>query len=205
MLNSLHGFSRASSTSLWGWKKVPNLWKTSFVIWLPKGASPSTFNDYTPLSLTSHAMKRFASAAPEGPGVRLNPLQFGYLAHTEVEDGIVFSMHRAYAYVERLRCESHVFWLLKTIQPYLLSAKLQEMQVNTDFVRWITDYLTGRLVCLLRWLCIWGGDEQQRCTSRGCTGTIPVLRLPLQLRNLPPHLTESFVEWCSNTCSKQHQ
>ena len=85
-------------------RRVPERWKTSCIVPVPKGAHPKTQNDYRPVVLTSHVMKTLERLVLQHlrPLVSdcLDPLQFAYRAKVGVEDAIIYMLQRAYAHLE---------------------------------------------------------------------------------------------------------
>ena len=78
---------------------VPSCFKETTIIPVPKKSSPSGFNDYRPVALTSTIMKCFErlvmkqikSTLPPS----LDPFQFAYRAKRSTEDAISSALHPA--------------------------------------------------------------------------------------------------------------
>ncbi|TWW67364.1 hypothetical protein D4764_02G0004050 [Takifugu flavidus] len=64
-----------------------------------------------------------------------------------------------------------------TIQPRLLRAKLENMQMDAPLVSWIEDSLTGRTVCENAELYVQPPDEQHRGSTRNCAVPLSVHHL----------------------------
>ncbi|KAI3355457.1 hypothetical protein L3Q82_018292, partial [Scortum barcoo] len=136
-----------------GQGRVPQLWKTSCIIPVPKKPHPGELNDFRPVALTSHVMKTMERLLlhhlrPQTHHA-LDPLQFAYREKTGVEDAIIFLLHRSLSHLDRGSGAVRITFLdfssaFNTIQPLLLRDKLTEMGVGSHLVAWITDYLTGR-------------------------------------------------------------
>lgn len=114
---------------------------------------PKELNDYRPVALTSHVMKTFERLLLKllRPQVQRaeDPLQFAYREKVGVDDAIIYLLHRAHSHLDMGSGAVRVMFFdfssaFNTIQPLLLRDKLQEMEVDTHLVTWITDYLTGR-------------------------------------------------------------
>ncbi|TWW55978.1 hypothetical protein D4764_09G0010280 [Takifugu flavidus] len=119
-------------------QRIPVLWKTSCLVPVPKKTHPVAPSDYRPIALTSHIMKE-----------RLDPLQFAYQPKVGVDDAVIYLLQRAYFSLDRLNTTVRVMFFdfssaFNTIQPRLLRAKLEKMQMDAPLVSWIEDYLTGR-------------------------------------------------------------
>ncbi|KAI2646159.1 hypothetical protein H4Q32_026094 [Labeo rohita] len=97
--------------------KVPQLWKTSCMVPVPKTSRPKDFGDYRPVKThTSHLMKTLERA----------------LSHLEKSGSTVRVMFFDF---------SSAF---NTIQTALLRDKLDYMGVDHHLLTWILDYLTNR-------------------------------------------------------------
>ena len=136
-----------------GLGKVPQLWKTSCIVPVPKKGRPSTLNDYRPVALTSQVMKILERLVLHHlkPQVEdyLDPLQFAYREGVGVEDAIIYMLHRAYAHLEKSRSTVRIMFFdfssaFNTIKPSLLAEKLAVMRVEETLISWTHDYLTNR-------------------------------------------------------------
>ncbi|TWW74395.1 hypothetical protein D4764_14G0003980 [Takifugu flavidus] len=77
-----------------------------------------------------------------------DPLQFAYQPKVGVDDTVIYLLQRAYSSLDRLNTTVRVMFFdfssaFKTIQPRLLRAKLENMQMDAPLVPWIEDYLTA--------------------------------------------------------------
>ena len=136
-----------------GQGRVPQLWKTSCIIPVPKKPHPRELNDFRPIALTSHVMKTMERLLlrhlrPQTLHAQ-DPLQFAYREKIGVEDAISFLLHRSLSHLDRGSGAVRITFLdfssaFNTIQPLLLRDKLTEMGVESYLVAWITDYLTAR-------------------------------------------------------------
>ena len=133
--------------------RVPSLWKTSYIVPVPKKRRPTELNDHRPVALTSHVMKTLERLVLElmRPQVQgaMDPLQFAYQAKVGVDDAVLYLLHRALSYLDVGGCAVRVLFFdfssaFNTIQPRLLQDKLTSMAVDPYLVSWITDYLTDR-------------------------------------------------------------
>ncbi|KAI3376464.1 hypothetical protein L3Q82_016931, partial [Scortum barcoo] len=99
-----HPLQRIFNLSL-GQGRVPQLWKTSCIIPVPKKPHPGELNDFRPVALTSHVMKTMERLLlhhlrPQTHHA-LDPLQFAYREKTGVEDAIIFLLHRSLSHLDR--------------------------------------------------------------------------------------------------------
>ena len=80
-----------------------------------------------------------------------DPLQFAYRAKRSTEDAILFMLEKLYSHLEKSYCGNYARIMFfdfssafNTIQPVILGRKLSHMAVRSDFIAWITNYLTNR-------------------------------------------------------------
>lgn len=133
--------------------RVPQLWKTSCVVPVPKTPHPKDLSSYRPVALTSHLMKTLERlvlvhlrplVSPS-----LDPLQFAYQSGIGVDDAVIFLQHRALSHLEKPGSTGRIMFFdfssaFNTIQPKLLRDKLELTGVNHHLTHWILDYLTNR-------------------------------------------------------------
>ncbi|TWW75415.1 hypothetical protein D4764_13G0000770 [Takifugu flavidus] len=134
-------------------QRIPVLWKISCLISVPKKTHPVAPSDYRRIALTSHIMKVkerlvLTHLRPLVSPFQ-DPLQFAYQPKVGVDDAVIYLLQRAYSSLDRLNITVRVMFFdfssaFNTIQPRLLRAKLEKMQMDAPLVSWIEDYLTGR-------------------------------------------------------------
>lgn len=127
----------------------------------------------------------------------LGPQQFAYQPHMGVEDGIIFRLYRAYAYLDDSHSNVRVMLFdfscgFKTIKPALLGDKLKEMQVDELMVPWIMNYLTIRLLHVRLQNC--------RSDSTVCDLGAPQGDSAFIFNDHAPHLTSATVCRCLHDC-----
>ena len=124
------------------------LWKTSCLIPVPKKKHPREPGDFRPVALTSHIMKTFERLLLHvlRPQVHhaQDPLQFGYQEKVDVEDAILYLLHRAHSHLDKESGAVRIAFFdfssaFNTIRPLLLRDKLTEMRVDPLLVTWITS------------------------------------------------------------------
>ncbi|KAL3993517.1 platelet-activating factor acetylhydrolase IB subunit alpha [Sarotherodon galilaeus] len=114
--------------------RVPQLWKTSCVVPLPKTPRPKDLNSYRPVALTSHLMKtlerlvlaqlrRLVSSS-------LDPLQFAYQPGIGVEDAFIHLVHHSLSHLETAGSTVRIMFFdfssaFTTILPTVLKDKLE--------------------------------------------------------------------------------
>ncbi|KAI5095921.1 hypothetical protein C0J45_14351 [Silurus meridionalis] len=133
--------------------KVPQIWKTSCVVPVPKTPRPKDFGDYRPVALTSHLMKTLERLVLTHLRPRvspsMDPLQFAYQPGIGVEDAVIFLLNRAISHLEKAGSTVRVMFFdfssaFNTIQPALLRDKMVYMGVDHHLSAWTLDYLTDR-------------------------------------------------------------
>ena len=133
--------------------KVPQLWKTSCVVPVPKSSRPSDFNHYRPVALTSHLAKTLERLVLHHlrPLVSssADPLQFAYQPSIGVEDAVIFLMQRSLSHLEQAGSTVRIMFYdfssaFNTIQPELLRDKLDHAGVCHQLTSWLLDFLTNR-------------------------------------------------------------
>ena len=132
---------------------IPQIWKTSNIIPVPKKTNPAVYNDYRPVALTSIAMKCFERIVKtlllQSTNHQLDPQQFAYRPKRGVEDATLSLLHSTYEHLDKPGTHVRMLFVdfssaFNTLQPYLLLAMLNNMGVNSNIVRWISSFMSGR-------------------------------------------------------------
>ncbi|MDG2555456.1 reverse transcriptase family protein [Vibrio parahaemolyticus] len=133
--------------------RVPQLWKTSCVVPVPKTPHPKDFSTFRPVALTSHLMKTLErlvlSCLRPAVASSMDLLQFAYQPGTRVDATAIFLLHRALSHLEKPGSSVRIMFFdfssaFNTIQPALLRDKLEHIGVANHLTSWILDYLTDR-------------------------------------------------------------
>ena len=132
---------------------VPQSFKSSVIIPVPKKANTVTMNDFRPVALTSVAMKCMEklvlqsvnSAIPES----LDPLQFAYRKNRSVDDAVALALHSTLEHLDKNNTYARMLFLdyssaFNTIRPMKLTMKLANLGVPTPTCNWILDFLIDR-------------------------------------------------------------
>lgn len=86
-------------------ERVPELWKTSCLVPVPKIAHPREPNHYRPVALTSHLMKTLERLILHHlrPLVSsaLEPLQFAYQPGIGVDGAVIYLLHQSLSHLEQ--------------------------------------------------------------------------------------------------------
>ncbi|KAI3363569.1 hypothetical protein L3Q82_012154 [Scortum barcoo] len=115
-------------------ERVPQLWKTSCIVPVPKTPHPKELNSYRPVALTSHLMKTLERLvlAHLRPLVSsfMDPLQFAYQPDIGVDDAVIYLLHTSLTHLEKAGSTVRIMFFdfssaFNTIQPRLLGDKLQ--------------------------------------------------------------------------------
>ena len=132
---------------------VPELWRKSVIIPVPKTPCPQLNNDYWPVALTSNVMKCLERLLLNLLQTEVEPsliiFQFAYTKKRSTSDAISTLMHLVLKHLENPAAYA---WLLfidfsssfNTIQPHLLLTKLVELDVNPFLIRWYHSFLTNQ-------------------------------------------------------------
>lgn len=122
-------------------KRVPVLWKMTFLVFVPKTPCLSCFNVYRPVTLTSHIVKNLERLVLQQVrtmiSLHLNPLQFTYQLRLGDEDAMYV---RTPSTVRVMFFDPVLSSAFDTIRLALLHEKLTVVQVHASG---IVDYLTG--------------------------------------------------------------
>ncbi|KAI3352314.1 hypothetical protein L3Q82_005281 [Scortum barcoo] len=115
--------------------RVPQLWKTSCIVPVPKTPHPKELNSYRPVALTSHLMKTLerlvlAHLRPLVVSSLMDPLQFAYQPDIGVDDAVIYLLHTSLTHLEKAGSTVRIMFFdfssaFNTIQPRLLGDKLQ--------------------------------------------------------------------------------
>ena len=133
--------------------QVPNQWKTSCIIPVPKKKSVQSMNDLRPVALTSVCMKLFERLVlvklVDVVKDFMDPYQFAYRDRRSVDDAVLFVLNKIYSHLEKPGTYIRLMFFdfssaFNTIQPHLMAQKLVSMNVQPATVLWIMDYLTHR-------------------------------------------------------------
>ena len=132
---------------------MPDTFKKSTIIPVPKKASPESFNDYRPVALTSVIMKCFEaifkvfiqSLLPSD----FDPYQFAYRKNRSVEDAVSLNIHEILCHLEKPNSYVRVLFLdyssaFNNIIPKSLVEKLLALDFPIDICNWILDFLVNR-------------------------------------------------------------
>ena len=134
---------------------IPDIWKLSTVILIPKKDNLKLPNDFRPIALTSLVMKTleniikfFILAVTE---YNLDPLQFAYQSGRGVDDAKLFILNTLYRHLEGPQTHARILFadfssVFNTIKPHILANKLvSHFRLDNHLVLWINYFLTNRL------------------------------------------------------------
>lgn len=130
---------------------IPESFKATTIVPLPKKSPASSLNDYTPTALTSIMMKCFerlvkANITSTLP-TTLDPYQFAYHPKRSADDALAIALHLCLTHLENDHAQmlfidfSSVF---NTVIPQHLVDKLSKIGINTSLCNWLLDVLTNR-------------------------------------------------------------
>jgi len=133
---------------------VPQLWKHSTVIPIPKKSSIKSFNDLRPVALTSLVMKAMERIIKDyitkETASQLDPLQFAYRTGRGVDDAKVFVTDIVHKHLESPNTTARFLFAdfssaFNTLQPHILAERLaSRFHLEDQLILWIIDFLTNR-------------------------------------------------------------
>ena len=147
---------------------VPDIWKSSCIVPVPKNNTVGSMNDLRPVALTSVAFKTCERIVlPQLKSFShdsLDPSQVAYQNNRSCEDALFVTINEVTSHLDsKLSVEKNkvsgiitklrnsvtlMFFFLfvstfNTIQPHLLDKTMLSMSVPCDMILWIIDYLTS--------------------------------------------------------------
>ena len=133
--------------------KVPQCFKKSVIIPVPKKAQTACLNDYRPVALTSVVMKTFErlvlrylkKCIPSS----FDPFQFAYRANRSVEDAISIALFNVLSHLENPNSCARILFVdyssaFNTIVPTRLYQKLRDLSLTESICAWVIDFLRNR-------------------------------------------------------------
>ncbi|KAJ8364789.1 hypothetical protein SKAU_G00136200 [Synaphobranchus kaupii] len=132
---------------------VPQSFKSSVIVPVPKKPNTSTLNDFRPVALTSVAMKCLEKLVLQSINTvvsdSVDPLQFAYCPNRSVDDAVALALHSTLEHLDKNRTYVRMLFLdyssaFNTIRPMKLIVKLTDLGVPTPTCNWILDFLTDR-------------------------------------------------------------
>ena len=132
---------------------IPKLWKTAEIISVPKRSKIESMNDLRPVALTPAEMKVFERFVLKlllnEVKEQLDPLQFAYNAKRNVEDACLLFTNNILKHLAKNCNYARVLSIdfssaFNTITPHLMVQKLKDLNVKSDIIAWVLEYLTHR-------------------------------------------------------------
>jgi hypothetical protein len=134
--------------------EVPLLWKTANVIPVPKAGMSTQLNGYRPISLTSSICKVFEKILRQKildfclQTNKIDHRQFGFLPRRSVELQLLKCMNDWTFHLEQGETVDIIYFDISkafdTVPHSLLLEKLHALDLNSNIISWIRDYLSGR-------------------------------------------------------------
>lgn len=132
---------------------IPECFKATTIIALPKKSPATTLNDYRPIALTSIMMKCFerlvkAHITSSLPAT-FDPFQFAYRPKRSTDDAIATALHLSLAHLENKNSCVRMLFIdfssaFNTVIPQHLVNKLSAVGISTPLCNWLLDFLTNR-------------------------------------------------------------
>ena len=133
---------------------VPQKWKHSTVIPIPKKGPTKVLNDLRPVALTSLVMKAMErivkNSITQSVEHLMDPLQFAYRAGRGVDDAKIFLLETIHTHLETPNTIARLLFAdfssaFNTMQPHILAEKLiTRFNLDHLLTMWIIDFLTNR-------------------------------------------------------------
>ena len=133
--------------------RVPELWKKSVLVPVPKKTCPSENNDYRPVAITSNVVKTLEKILVEVVRKDVEPSldqhQFAYARNRSTCDAISTVAHFTLKHLERNDAYARMLFIdfssaFNSIHPDILLGKLALMGVNPFVIRWYLSFLCKR-------------------------------------------------------------
>ena len=132
---------------------VPDAWKASTIVPVPKKPRPSELNDYRPVALTSVVMKSFERLVLRHltglTASQTDPMQFAYKAARGTDDACAVLVHLLQQHLDVPGTYARILYVdfssaFNTMLPSVLIRKLTTMGVSPSLCAWISSYLRNR-------------------------------------------------------------
>ena len=132
---------------------VPQCFKSSVIVPVPKKTNGTQLNNYRPVALTSVVMKVFQrlvlSYLEKCSGSLRDAFQFAYQANRSVEDAVALGLHHTLQHLEYPGTYARLLFLdfssaFNTIIPHKLFDNLLRLDVHPSVCYWILDFLLNR-------------------------------------------------------------
>ena len=132
---------------------IPNMWKTSILVPVPKKSNPKELNDLRPVALTPIFMKCLEKIVLKKlldiVNSSLDSLQFAYKKSVGVEDAVLTLIDSLTSHLEKRNTYCRIMYLdfssaFNTMKPDILKQKLQKHGVSVQLQNWIWNFLVQR-------------------------------------------------------------
>ena len=132
---------------------VPQAWKTATIVPVPKTAQAKLLNDFRPIALTSilsKCMERIVSKELSlQTSKSMDPMQFAYRACRGVEDATLTLLDKIHSHLNKPKTCVRVLFMdfssaFNTVQPHLLLRRLCDLNVSSNLILWIREFLRAR-------------------------------------------------------------
>ena len=138
--------------------RIPQLWKTSEIVPVPKKVPTTCNNDFRPVALTAIMMKCLEKIIKKLLQAQVakytDPCQFAYRSKRCVDDATLSLIDYVLEHVDRANTGTHKYFAkilfvdfssaFNTIQPHIMTRKLNDMNVHPSLILWINEFLTER-------------------------------------------------------------
>ena len=138
---------------------VPDDWKTSHIVPIPKSKDCAEAKGYRPISLLSICSKILEKHVSQLLSLHLksscplSPNQWGFTAKKSTTTALLSVLHDWHQQLEEKKDVCAVFFDLQkafdTVPHRLLMGKLESLGFDTYLLKWIHSYLSGRRQCVV--------------------------------------------------------
>lgn len=130
---------------------IPQQWRRSEVVPVPKKPKPKALNDYRPIALTSVIMKSFEHLIKDRlcTFLKLDDNQFAYRKSRSTKDACLAFDFSVRKHLDKSKTYARALFIdfssaFNTLSPNLLADKLMAMQIPTPYVKLILSFLKDR-------------------------------------------------------------
>ncbi|TWW56015.1 putative RNA-directed DNA polymerase from transposon X-element [Takifugu flavidus] len=131
---------------------VPNCFKSTSLVPVPKHSTPACLNDYRPVALTPIITKcleqlvlaQLKSCLPP----TLDPHQYAYHKNRSTEDAVSTALHSVLSHLDNNDTYAPMLFIdfssvFNTVIPSKLITKLRDLGISTSICNWLLDFLTN--------------------------------------------------------------
>ena len=130
---------------------IPQLWRRSEVVPVPKKPKPKALNDYRPIALTSVIMKSFEHLIKDRicKFLNLDDNQFAYRKSRSTKDACIAFDFSVRKHLDKPKTYARALFVdfssaFNTLSPNFLAEKMMAMQIPISYIKLIISFLKDR-------------------------------------------------------------